>query len=668
MANQICFQCFKIKGDYEVCPHCGFVEGTRAEQAYQLDPGTVLKDRYIIGTCIGFGGFGITYRSYDSVLGTIVAIKEFYPAGLVNRAEGEKQIGVFSGEKEKEFERRKTRFFEEAHNMALFSKEEDIVKVLDSFEENQTAYIIMEYIEGVLLKDRLKSGQRMPIPEARNYIVSILEALEKIHQKGIVHQDISPDNIFLTGERSIKIFDFGAAKFQGTEIGRSEEAVIKAGYTPYEQYHASNERMAYMDIYAVGAVFYHMITGEKPLEASDRFRKDELPLPSKLGVELEPNLEKIIMKAIAMKPENRFQTAEEFREAILSGKRVKLAENGMNMKKFMLAVGIVSVAAISLIAAGIIHIARENASRIDLSKAGKQNVSIWICVPEQEQQDEITSSAEAENKRGQDMMDALLGVVGEDYPDMQLQVEYFSEEEYRDKIEVAVTEGKLPDVFCTDGIAASEYCASLQTMVDSLDGGDFFLWDQMLGENVSLVEFPSALQAAILYRNDSQAQATEIETLLLSDKVKLSSEENIFSKLESKEIDTILGNLEDLPKVRSVTEDKEEATAFSAAPILENGALIVNSRYCYGVNKTADRDTQQAGMLVIAELCGDRVQKALFMDNLSGIPINRNTYSTYQKIKFTTKLAFMQDYDLEKSVWKDGKDTGEILMGLIQKE
>lgn len=153
MANQLCFQCFKVKGEYEVCPHCGYKEGTAAKQACQLAPGTVLSGRYIIGTSIGFGGFGITYKAYDTVLGIVVAIKEFYPAGLVSRAAGEVKIGIFSGDKEAEFKRQLARFLEEARNMAIFSKEKDIVNVFDFFEENQTAYIIMEFIEGQLLKE-----------------------------------------------------------------------------------------------------------------------------------------------------------------------------------------------------------------------------------------------------------------------------------------------------------------------------------------------------------------------------------------------------------------------------------------------------------------------------------------------------------------------------------
>lgn len=153
MKNELCMNCFNVKGVEEVCPHCGYIEGTPPGQAFHLEPGTILANRYIVGTSIGFGGFGITYKAYDTVLGVIVAIKEFYPAGLVNRAPGESQVGIMSGEKTQEYEMQLKRFLIEAQSIAQFGKAKDIVNVYDYFEENNTAYIIMEYIDGILSKN-----------------------------------------------------------------------------------------------------------------------------------------------------------------------------------------------------------------------------------------------------------------------------------------------------------------------------------------------------------------------------------------------------------------------------------------------------------------------------------------------------------------------------------
>lgn len=317
MANQLCLQCFKLKGDYEVCPYCGYDETTQPRAGYQLPAGTVLHGRYITGVSIGIGGFGITYKAFDTVLGIIVAIKEFYPAGLVSRGEKETKVGIFSGEKENEFKCQLARFLEEARNLAMFSREKDIVNVYDYFEENQTAYIIMEYVDAPLLKERLKEG-RLSQEEATGCILALLEALAKLHARGILHRDVSPDNLFLTGEGIVKLFDFGAAKLEGTEP--MSTAVVKAGYTPPEQYTANSGQSPALDVYAAGAVLYEMLTGIKPLDAPERALKDELKTPRELGVPVEDWLERILFKAMAMEPAKRFATAEAFHDAILSKK------------------------------------------------------------------------------------------------------------------------------------------------------------------------------------------------------------------------------------------------------------------------------------------------------------------------------------------------------------
>ena len=319
MAAKICFWCFKSKGNNKVCPHCGYEQDPAAQQAYQLAPATVLQKRYIIGVSIGIGGFGITYKAYDATLRMIVAVKEFYPAGLVNRGGGEKKVGIFSGEKKAEFKKQLARFLEEARNMALFSKEQDIVNVYDYFVENQTAYIIMEYVDAPLLKDELRQRRLSP-EEAGGYMLALLEALEKVHRHNIIHKDISPDNIFVTGADSIKLFDFGAARLQGAE--RTEAVVVKAGYTPPEQYTSQEKQSMSMDIYAAGAVFYEMLTGEKPVDSRDRVMADELKELKDFGVRTDEYLQRIIFKAMALDPRLRFQTAGEFKEALIHHKKV----------------------------------------------------------------------------------------------------------------------------------------------------------------------------------------------------------------------------------------------------------------------------------------------------------------------------------------------------------
>ena len=320
MANELCMNCFSVKGPYEVCRYCGYVEGTPPEQPHYLRPGTVLKGHFIVGTAIGVGGFGITYKCYDATLGVIVAIKEFFPVGLVNRSPGEMKVGLLSGEKEKQYKNQIKRFLMEAQSIAQFGKANDIVNVFDYFEENNTAYIVMEYIDGVLLKDYLEKQGALSPDIAMTIIEPVVEALKKIHASGIIHRDISPDNIFIAGEDSVKVFDFGAAILNDESGAKEGEKVIKVGYSAPEQYRDSAGQGYFTDIYSIGAILYQMITGQKPIESTEREYKDELKSPLELGFDIEPNLDRAIMEALAGQPALRFQGIQQFDDAI-NGKR-----------------------------------------------------------------------------------------------------------------------------------------------------------------------------------------------------------------------------------------------------------------------------------------------------------------------------------------------------------
>lgn len=320
MANELCMNCFSVKGPYEVCRYCGYVEGTPPEQPHYLRPGTVLKGHFIVGTAIGVGGFGITYKCYDATLGVIVAIKEFFPVGLVNRSPGEMKVGLLSGEKEKQYKNQIKRFLMEAQSIAQFGKANDIVNVFDYFEENNTAYIVMEYIDGVLLKDYLEKQGALSPDIAMTIIEPVVEALKKIHASGIIHRDISPDNIFIAGDDSVKVFDFGAAILNDESGAKEGEKVIKVGYSAPEQYRDSAGQGYFTDIYSIGAILYQMITGQKPIESTEREHKDELKSPLELGFDIEPNLDRAIMEALAVQPALRFQGIQQFDDAI-NGKR-----------------------------------------------------------------------------------------------------------------------------------------------------------------------------------------------------------------------------------------------------------------------------------------------------------------------------------------------------------
>ena len=321
MASELCMNCFSVKGNYEVCPYCGYAEGTPPKHPQYLKPGTILANHFIVGTAIDMGGFGITYRCYDTTLGIMVAVKEFFPSGLVTRAPGESKVGLVSADKQEQYSKELRRFLMEAQSIAQFGKAKDIVNVYDFFEANNTAYIIMEYIEGVLLKDYLEKQGALKPQLALKLIHLIINSVKKIHSKGIIHRDISPDNIFIASEDSIKVFDFGAAQLNDSQDGKNCEKVIKVGYSAPEQYRDKSNQGYFTDIYSIGAILYQMLTGVKPTESTEREYKDELKSPLQLGVKIEPNIDRTVMEAMAVQPELRFQNVQQLEDA-LNSKRV----------------------------------------------------------------------------------------------------------------------------------------------------------------------------------------------------------------------------------------------------------------------------------------------------------------------------------------------------------
>ena len=644
MAGKICFWCFKNKGNQEVCPHCGYAPESGAQQAYRLAPGTVLRRRYVIGASIGIGGFGITYKAFDVTLRMVVAVKEFYPAGLVNRAGGEKKVGIFSGEKKAEFQKQLGRFLEEARSMALFSKEQDIVNVFDFFEENQTAYIIMEYVDAPLLKDELKMRRFLP-EEAGRYMLAILDALEKVHAHNIIHKDISPDNIFLTGEDSIKLFDFGAARLQGSE--RTEAVVVKAGYTPPEQYTSSETQSLSMDIYAAGAVFYEMLTGEKPVDSRDRVVKDELKELKEYGIQLDEYLQRIIFKAMALEPRLRFQTAGEFRAALIHRKKVLLPQEQIRKnrrKKRILAAGL---AVVVLLAGGALVLSTtvfSGRGKIDVTKLEEEKLSVWI-------------SAE-DVQTGEQLAQTLSESVERVCPQLEVVAEIIARDDYQEKILNAAKQNDLPDVFCTDGLDDSFWvtqpCAELSKLLRTMELSEYLCLEELKKEG-DVYALPTAMQAGIVYGSEAKVentlQAVEMDTIVQwGDTLGYADTQDVFEHFKDPKdpIAWIVGDLSDMDKVEEVTVEAVPSTDFFAAPIVKGHKLTGSMEHWYAVKKSDDKNKQDASMTLLSLLLSEGMQSAMYMDNRDGLPLNRAVLDNYKENKLTTYLNFLQDYNLEE--------------------
>lgn len=285
-----------------------------------LKPGVILKERYKIEEVIGAGGFGITYRAWDPLLQSYVAIKEYYPFGIATRSADSSKVCVPVGQEQREYHRGRIRFLKEAQDVARFQSEPNIVSIYDYLEENDTAYMVMEYLHGCTLKQYIREhGGRLDTDHILHICLSVLDALAVVHKAGMIHRDISPENIFICEDLTVKLIDFGAAKQVYLDGEQTMSVVLKPGYAPPEQYAKKDKQGPWTDIYALGATLYFAATGEKPEESFGRVLEDTIKPVCEVNPEIPRAMSQVIMRAMSVKIEDRYQTVEAMREALLAG-------------------------------------------------------------------------------------------------------------------------------------------------------------------------------------------------------------------------------------------------------------------------------------------------------------------------------------------------------------
>lgn len=320
----LCMGCLsQMKEGERFCTQCGFDNETPKEP-HHLPPKSILAGKYLMGKVLGEGGFGITYLGFDLNLNIKVAIKEYFPSGFVARAGSGSTVTPFTGASTEYYHNGIEKFLAEARSLARFHNLDGIVEVRDFFRENGTAYIVMEFVDGVNLRDELeRRGGRMPAREVTALMQPLVESLVKVHRTGLVHRDISPDNIMLTAEGKLKLLDFGAAR--DASASKSVSVVLKPGYAPEEQYRTHGELGAWTDIYALCGTIYKLITGVTPPESIERLCSDTLKTPSALGISMNPAQESALLRGLSVRREGRFNATDELYEA-LYGDAAKRAE------------------------------------------------------------------------------------------------------------------------------------------------------------------------------------------------------------------------------------------------------------------------------------------------------------------------------------------------------
>lgn len=322
--DNICMGCMSKKdNDEAICSRCGYDSNITIDKSIYLKPGTVINN-YLFGRVLGHGGFGITYIGMNVDSGEVDAIKEYFPTGQTLRSL-DQSLSVYTG-KEGLYKKGLEKFKEEAELLKKFVGFPGIVESKDYFECNNTAYFVMEYVEGITFKEYVEQkGGSIPFSHVREILMPIMDALGEMHRYGIIHRDISPDNIYITVDKRIKLLDFGSARYANNEDNKSLSIIIKHGYAPKEQYYTKGNQGPWTDVYAVATTAYYALTGQTPQTSLERMEKDHVVHPSRIGADISIDEEQVLMVAMSINETDRYQNMKSFQKSILKVRKDKTA-------------------------------------------------------------------------------------------------------------------------------------------------------------------------------------------------------------------------------------------------------------------------------------------------------------------------------------------------------
>ena len=638
-----CMNCMKEYEEGQAkCPRCGYVRGTRPREIYHLYPEMELADRYIIGTVVGFGGFGVLYRAWDRKLEHMVAIKEYYPAGMVTRIPGQKEVILYTGKKHDEYKNGLTRFLDEARNTARFSSNPNIVNVFDFFEENGTAYMVMEFLEGVSLKEYiLRAGGRLPWQQAVEIGLRIIDALKDVHGAKILHRDLSPDNVFMCDDGKIKLLDFGAARFTGLDDEKTRTIVLKMGFAPPEQYRSKSQQGPCTDIYALGATLYRAITGLTPDESVNRqdsinHNEGDTLKPMSQFVEGIPGyLDNAVLRAMALEPTLRFQNVQQMADALQNKKSYADLAREIRRRKRRRAVGIAASLVILAAgaAAGLLYSRQQKLIR-DLDQV---ELSVWMPV-----KDGMDSSQT--EQLFLDMSAEFL----ENYPGVQLDITCISPENYRDRLEEAAGTEEFPSLFESTGLAdeLGGRMASLEQEVyerleqDGAAAPVAGVLDSQSREVLNPNQVPLGFKASVLYVN------TELEKTGAEFEADNSGRDFLEAGSRAWVSDT-----------SEFTQVQAHIAGRYAVRPLENGEVPAGYTDVWSVNGEAGAVERAAAGRLLYFLLRQPAQDILHLRHDTALPVNEQVYRIYlgvnRELEFVDgqlgELKFMSDQGAEKA-------------------
>lgn len=311
----VCPNCFQqLPSGSSVCQNCSFDKTKYTPNESALPLYTMLNSQYLLGRVLGQGGFGITYKAFDTFKNKIVAVKEYMPSDYSNRS----GKGVYplsdNPRAEQIFEHGKKSYIEEIKTLYQFENVDGIVKVYTHFQENNTAYLVMEYLDGSNLKAYVKRrGGRITPKKAGEIIIKAANSLMRVHSADILHRDISPENIFIMcNDIDVKLIDFGAARKYIENSEDEKSVLLKPGFAPPEQYTRKGNQGSWTDIYAMAASLYYIVSGTVPQDSMERMREDKLVPLNHLCRDVTPQMAGAVARALEINYTKRTQTCQAF--------------------------------------------------------------------------------------------------------------------------------------------------------------------------------------------------------------------------------------------------------------------------------------------------------------------------------------------------------------------
>lgn len=662
-----CKNCFKIfDNEYARCPFCGYSDGEPPKELYHLYPGTELLGRYVIGEVLGFGGFGITYKAWDKKFETILAIKEYYPSGIVNRNPGESEVILFTGKKKDIFDNGLVRFLDEAKNMAKFSQNNNIVNVFEYFEDNNTGYIVMEFLEGISLNSYLlKQTQKLPLDEIMTITMSVCSALRELHAIGIIHRDVSPDNIFMCSNGKIKLIDFGAARFSLNEE-KKMTIILKPGFAPPEQYEKINKQGPWTDIYALGATVYLLLTGTKPDESTNRKVEDKVIPPSKLDPSIPEYMSNTVMKAIALDKKNRFTSIDKFEKALLrkskvSGVNNKISYGGLDNKLRL--IGTIAIGLVVMLCLVVSFITIFNNRKTNLKAT---SLTMWYSYATEEDKD---------NKSA--IINDLIQAFNKEYPKVTINAQGIVSNEYTNKLSQAISSGSEPNLYESTYSSADmlKNAMSSNEILKKFDLDDYYCLNIIKSNQEFAKRIPLGVNLPVIYvnteligQNVEQNSINELGNLGSVDVLKgqigvnmnyESLYKSIFSGDANYTDEYVVNDakssflIDGFPFYFSTTEDyysiQEKLAGSYKVLYISNGKAVTKYSDCYSIkDRNVDSKQKKASVVLLEYMLSSYGQDILYILNKNNaIPINKEAYKEYCDVNKEISQILQYSSDLK---------------------